>query len=765
LLTAAAQPVLGSDLMTSNVAENFQEALINCAREPIRTPGSIQPQGFLMVIQEPELRLLQVSENLAHWLQIDAQKLLALPFDSVVQGGSSFVQRLGELEEDESQPYHVADVRFQMGNRADVDVAMMLHRHDGVLIAEFERPGETPSSRSNLYPLVRSFINQSRDAETVDELCERAVGIIKRLTEFGRVKSYRFDEEGNGLVNSEMADPGYPNYLGLCFPASDIPQQARELYCANRIRVIEDSDYVPSPLIPALNPLTGTALDLSYATLRSVSPIHLQYMRNMQTRASMSVSIVVQGKLWGLISCHHSSVFPVSFQTRTACELLGRVLSLQIETKEAQIQSARRLQIRQQIVQLLSAMADNDSVIEGLRAVPEIFVNFVGANGAAVVFGNGCDLYGNTPSKEDVLALTEWLGQRDSVDVFHTDSVNRDVPQLTALPSSISGFLAVPISEIHSNYLIWFRPEQAHVVHWAGRPEKTISNFGSLNPRQSFEQWQQLVEGFSTPWVESEIEGATELRSAVQGIVLRKAEELAKLSENLERSNKELESFSYSVSHDLRAPLRHIASYADLLEEMEGENMTQKGHRFLSTIAHSAKFAGTLVDNLLTFSQMGRSTVHWSEVNLSAIIAAICREMQPDLEGRTIQWKVQDLVQVQGDPAFLHLAMRNLIANAVKYTSNRPIAVIEIAAEEREKVFIVSISDNGVGFDMQYAGKLFGIFQRLHRMEEFEGTGIGLANVKRIIERHGGEVWAQGKLDEGATFYFSLPKKTLPPAC
>ena len=251
------------------------------------------------------------------------------------------------------------------------------------------------------------------------------------------------------------------------------------------------------------------------------------------------------------------------------------------------------------------------------------------------------------------------------------------------------------------------------------------------------------------------------MRLAVLGIVLRKAEEMAELATELKRSNKELEAFSYSVSHDLRAPLRHIAGYAELLGDMEQSNLSERGQRFLDTIGESAKFAGTLVDNLLSFSQMGRSAMRQSDVNLSAMVDQIQREMKPDYEGRNIEWIVRDLPIISADPAFLHLAMRNLLANAIKYTRNEAVAVIEIDAQINADTVVVSVRDNGVGFDMQYAGKLFGVFQRLHRMEEFEGTGIGLANVRRIIERHGGTVQAHGVLNQGATFSFTLPTKLL----
>lgn len=742
--------------------ELHQSAIDNCAREPIQIPGSIQPQGFLLVIDEATMTIGQVSANVVTWLGIDPQVLIGAALADTFDDCPRLLSRLSALPEEEANPFHVGDVRFLDGIRAGKPIAMMVHRHDQVLIAEFEPTSDMDSAYDTVYPLMRTFISQMDEGESIEALCHRSVVEVQRLAGFGRVKAYRFDAEGNGLVNAEIAADGYPSYLGLSFPASDIPAQARALYLANRIRVIEDANYQSSPLVPVNNPLTGAPLDLSFATLRSVSPVHLQYMRNMQTLASMSISIIVRGQLWGLISCHHATPRAVSFQTRTACELLGSVLSLQIETKEAQAQNQRLLSLRRKIVQMLAAMADLDSVIGGLRSMPDVLLDFVDATGAAVISEAAVDVYGQTPDREQIEALTQWLSERDSHDVFVSDNLGRDIPQLPQLSQSVSGVLAVAISELHSNYILWFRPEQTRVVSWAGRPEKTISDTGSLSPRHSFALWQETVRGFCRAWDELDTEGVVELRAAVLSIVLRKAEEMAALAEELEKSNKELEAFSYSVSHDLRAPLRHIAGYAELLSDIEGSKMSERGVRFLDNIGESARFAGTLVDNLLSFSQMGRSAMRYSEVEVNALVDAIRREMQPDYEGRDLHWHIPEpLPVVIADAEFLHLAMRNLLSNAIKYSRTQSAAVIEIGSYEEDGRVVVYVRDNGVGFDMQYAGKLFGVFQRLHRMEEFEGTGIGLASVRRIIERHDGSVWALSELGQGATFYFALPKRSL----
>lgn len=740
----------------------FAEAVERCAQEPIQVPGSIQPQGFLLVLDEQDLRVLQASENVERWLGIAASDLIGSRFDELVSEGFDLRAKLGHLPEDEVFPFHIGDVRLRRAAPCGEVLRLLAHRHDQVLITEFEpsRLGYDLADQGDYYPLVRGFVSSLHHADTLEELLQQSVEQIKRITGFGRVKAYRFDAEGNGQVLAEVADPGYPRYLGLCFPASDIPRQARELYRVNRIRVIEDANYQPSPLLPVHNPRTGKPLDMSFAALRSVSPVHLQYMRNMGTLASMSLSIMVDGELWGLVSCHHETSRPVDFRTRTACELLASVLSLQIESRESHAYTRKLLDLRRHIVQMISSMADHDSVSEGLRDLPEVLLEFAGASGAAVISAERCDLIGQTPTAAQVNALVHWLAERGDDSIFQTDNVRRDIDALPELAGHVGGVLAVPISKIHSHYLLWFRPEQVRTVDWAGQPGKEVGPQGMLNPRHSFDHWREQISGYCTPWDPLIIEGVAELRHAVLGIVLRKAEELAQMAGELRRSNKELEAFSYSVSHDLRAPLRHIAGYTELLGEIEGQGLSDRGRRFLQHIEEAAQFAGTLVDNLLNFSQMGRSALRLSDVDLNALVQSIRNELAPDYQGREIVWEIEALPKVIADPAFINLALQNLIGNAIKYTRGRDPARIHISAVEHPEEVEVCIRDNGVGFDMAYVNKLFGVFQRLHRMEDFEGTGIGLASVRRIIERHDGRVWAEGQLDQGASFHFTLPRST-----
>jgi light-regulated signal transduction histidine kinase (bacteriophytochrome) len=238
------------------------------------------------------------------------------------------------------------------------------------------------------------------------------------------------------------------------------------------------------------------------------------------------------------------------------------------------------------------------------------------------------------------------------------------------------------------------------------------------------------------------------------------AAELQRRGELLEAANKELEAFSYSVSHDLRAPLRHIDGYASLLSKAAGGALNDKASRYLQTISDSAKQMGQLIDDLLVFSRMGRQEMLHTTVNLDQLVKTILYDLRLDLQGRTISWTIEPLPEVPGDPAMLRQVFMNLITNAIKFTSTRPSATIEIGVDRSTSAeLIVFVRDNGVGFDMQYVGKLFGVFQRLHRVDEFEGTGIGLANVRRIVHRHGGRTWAEGVPGKGATFFVALPTR------
>lgn len=736
-------------------------ALAECSREPIHIPGSIQPHGFLLGLSEDGSRIIQVSDNVAHHTGKNAGELLGAGLCAAI-GDEHCKHLLAILQKDQFKEYPFYLGTIELSGKRFFDV--LAHRIDGMMILEFEEvAGNAGADFRLMHPLVTSFVKRLTEAESLQTLSSLAAEEIKELTGYGRVLVYRFDHHGHGHVLAEARDENYHSYMGQRFPASDVPAQARALYLKNRIRLIADANYRPSLLIPAENPHTGSLTDLSHASLRSVSPVHVQYMKNMGTLSSMSISIVIKGELWGLISCHHTEPKLVHFEARAACEQLGQILALRIESKEERSENHARLELRRILVSMLANLTKKPDLVDGMAAISHELLRFAGASGAALLFDGKLNLYGDAPSEVQVHDLIGWLNVNATDEIFVSDSLSAQYAPAQEFKHNGSGILAVSISRIYRHYLIWFRPEVIQTIDWAGNPHLKLgkTESGRLTPRASFETWQEKVHGLSLPWTKAEVETAMEFRAAILGIVLERAEQMAELAEELGRANKELEAFSYSVSHDLRAPLRHIVGFTDLLLEFEKNQLSERGTRFLHNIKSSANFAGKLVDDLLSFSQMGRAALRVRKVDMNELVRANLEKLRQEAGSEKIQWRIKPLPVIDADPMFLHLAVYNLLSNAIKYSRPRKEPVISVHVDQNPSEYVFHVGDNGVGFNMEYVHKLFGVFQRLHRMEEFEGTGIGLANVRRIVERHGGRVWATGEPDQGATFSFTIPKQLI----
>jgi light-regulated signal transduction histidine kinase (bacteriophytochrome) len=451
----------------------------------------------------------------------------------------------------------------------------------------------------------------------------------------------------------------------------------------------------------------------------------------------------------------------VPVEKRTACEQLGQILALCIESREDAAELQFRLEVRRIMVEMLGHLTKGADFLENMSGVFPELLRFGRAGGVAIVVDERVLTYGDTPDEPAIRALADWLAAQAHSDVFHTDHLKSVYPAGVSMVRNASGLLALPISRLHKHYLLWFRPEVVQTIEWAGNPhgkQASPDDPRQLTPRLSFDAWRETIHGRSLPWHVAEVELTIEFRSALLGIALERAEQMAELAEELGRANKELEAFSYSVSHDLRAPLRHIVGFSDLLIESAGSEDPERRQRFLKNIKESARLAGKLVDDLLSFSQMGRAALRPTTVDMNDLVSACIDKLGLEIGQRNVEWHIETLPTIWADPAFVHLAVFNLLSNAVKFTGQRDPAVITITSEELENEFVFHIADNGAGFNMDYVHKLFGVFQRLHRMEDFQGTGIGLANVRRIVERHNGRVWAGSVQGEGATFSFSFPK-------
>lgn len=739
--------------------------LTNCDREPIRTPGSIQEHGFLLVLQlrpEGHLRVVTASENAADYIGIPLDRILYGSLDSLIDREIIESLRTRILDGKFSDEFvrFIGTTRFPRSSEDSTDFQIVGHRLGDFFLLEFERT-EHLTDVAHLNAIISDFVSSIEENQDSEAVYRAITSKVRELTGYDRVMLYQFDDEGHGTVLAEQRNDRLPSYLGLHFPASDIPQQARSLYVLNRIRIIPDVEYRPSRLISIPEFEDAPPLDLSLSVLRSVSPIHRDYMRNMGTISSMSISLVTEGRLWGLISGHHSEPLTVPYLVRSALDVLCRIAMSQMMALERSRKMAHAIRLKSVHGQLLAFMASGENYIDGLARHPDELLAVTGAAGAAIVVDERCILLGSTPPQSEVLRFAQWLFEHVRGDLYSTHQVELDYGPNEAMRTKASGVLSISLSQVHRMKILWFRPEVLETVHWAGEPAKSeemIEGVRQIHPRNSFASWKQIVRGKSLPWSSVEVESAREFRNIVLEVILKRAEELAEMAAELESTNKELEAFSYSVSHDLRAPFRHISGFAELLLENEAPRLSDTGRRHLATIAQSAQFAGLLVDSLLNFSRISRTTLEMRIFSMTDLVQDVWRDVaQQELEGREVAFQTTELPAVKGDVNLLRQVWRNLLSNAAKYTRTREKAEISISCQTGSAEYIFCVRDNGVGFEGQYAHKLFGPFQRLHRMEEFEGTGIGLANVRRIIARHNGRTWATGEVDRGASIFFSLP--------
>jgi len=726
--------------------------LTACDLEPIRVPGAIQPHGRMLVLAADPADGSMPLAHSANW-----------PADEL-SGALAELPRamLADLV-DGRAPTLLGAVR--LGDRS---WALSAHRSGAHLLLEYEEaPPEPPAGEAPIYSLTRVFLPRLQGAGSLVALTDLVASEMKHLSGFGRCLVYRFDADGDGEVLAERCDPGYTSYAGHHFPAGDIPRQARELYVLNPFRLIADARYDPVPLVaapgrPGIDAAAVRRIDLSQAQLRSVSPVHLEYMRNMGTLASMSVSIVIEGRLWGLISCHDHDPRSLAPASRLACEHLGQLLALQIQALEANRSVAERLELRRLTMAIVARLSDSDATLARLVEPPAPMLELAGATGAAVVLDDQLWTVGDVPAPADIRLIADWIGGLHH-DVHATATLADGLPAAPDLRRVAAGVLAISISQVHRHLVLWFRPELLQTITWAGDPRKAdaAAGDGRIHPRRSFDSWVETIRGRAAPWTGAQLGAAAELRQALIGIVLRRAEEMAQVAAELGRVNKELEAFSYTVSHDLRAPMRHIAGYVDLVVESEGARLGERALRYLAHAKEASAFAGQLVDGLLDFSRMGRAALKIRATETAALVEDLAAELTRMEPGREIVWAIApDLPVLQADPLLLQIAVRNLLENAVKYSRASQPARIAVRAVRRDDGDGLEIEDNGVGFQMKYVGKLFGVFQRLHAAEEFEGTGIGLANVRRIVERHGGTVWGRGEIKIGACFGFVLPRRT-----
>jgi len=509
--------------------------ITNCDRELIHIPGAILPHGAMLVLEPETLEVLQAAGDTLTLLGLAIQGLLGRSAATLFR--SDQVENLHALAgtHDLARPRHLLDPLLRVMPDRPLDAS--LHRSSEALVLEFEAADTADRFAADPLAGVHEMVQGMDAAVTLHALCQFAADRVRNVAQYDRVLVYRFMQDDSGWVIAESREEHLEPFLNLHYPAADIPKQARALYVRNWLRLITRVNYDPAPLTPANNPRTGQPLDMSQAILRDVSPIHREYLRNMGIDASMSISIIRDGKLWGLIACHHYSPRILPRHLRAVCELFGSMFSLQLEAREKGEQFEERLASRMVLQNLMLNLAGADDYAIGLTQQSPNLLDYIhggdpsiegiGQGGVAVSVKGQITFLGITPEPAQIKSLVEWLDthMQQSDGVFSTDRLGEIWPKAADFAGVASGVLVISVSPEPSDFIIWFRPELVATSSWAGEPkklERSGPNGDRLSPRKSFEVWKETVRGRCLPWTPADLDAAFDLRVSLLHVVLRR---------------------------------------------------------------------------------------------------------------------------------------------------------------------------------------------------------------------------------------------------
>ena len=754
-------------------------ALEDCNPYPIRFIDSIQPHGILFSLGYSDLKILQVSANAEALLQQPLTDLIGQPLTVVFAAAD--VDRLRHcLDQNQAEAYltlthpptgqsFLTSLHWQPERQPE----RQPDRQPETLLMELELQTANEISSEGLCCQINTAIAAFGTARDLPSLVDSFAREIQRLTGFDRVMVYRFQPDQSGMVVAEVNHSGHENYLGLHYPATDIPREARSLFYDNPLRFIPDLSYGPVPLVPAESPLTHSPLDLGAADLRGVSPPHIEYLQRMGVSASMTFSLTDEQGLWGLIACHHYQPKPVPKITRMVLTMLAKVASLELMRHQEQDRSYYQAQNKTLLAQLgIAINATEDAVIKTLNTNAPLLLDMFEAEGVALVLDQDYALVGRTPAQADIKTFISWLENQGEDPVFATQSLAAVYPpseHWSVRPAGVLGisiFLQQPRPVSH--HILLFRPEQVETVHWAGELSAsiTVDELGKVKlcPRHSFDLWKELVSGQSVAWSPRQIEAAADLRNILMLAVLNFSNvALQQAAARAEVANRAKSEFLANMSHEIRTPMNAVLGFTDLLQTVIQNPVALD---YLEAIASSGKTLMSLINDILDLSKIeaGQMDIKLEPTDITLLIHDIQHIFQQKAAQRNIQLRI---ILGAGLPKALWLdevrlrqILFNLVGNALKFTDQGHVdieascTVLPTGQGQPSVNLKIAVVDTGIGIAEADQQRIFSAFTQSYGQSDrkFGGTGLGLAITYRLTQLMDGTITVQSDLGRGSTF-------------
>ncbi|MFE4107934.1 ATP-binding protein [Almyronema epifaneia] len=734
--------------------------------EPAHLIGHIQPHGALLVLQAPSLEIVQVSSNIATYCGHSPPALLHQPLESVLQPAVAEAIRQ-MLAQNPAGPF--PPLRGTVPTRPDTPYLLTLYRSGSYVVLELEPFSQLLLDLRDLdYPL-RQTIVEIKQAQSLAESCQKVVQVVQQLTDFDRVMVYRFDFDDSGVVVAEARRDGLEPYLGLRYPAVDIPPTARRIFAQKWLRSIPDLDYQPVDLLAATVP---EPINLTASDLRGVSLCHRTYLRNMGVKASLTIPLVDRQNLWGLIACHHQVPKAIAYTTRKVCELLGQLISVELVLQQEREFKHYREQIQQIERAFRQALSRQPNQIEKvLKNNQATLLNLVQASGMAIALGDQVLLVGQTPTLPEVADLLQWLMTQAAQESYHTDNLAAYYRAAQTFAYPVRGLLSISVQVSHTAYhLVWFRPQQSYTIEWGGNPSEAVAvdEAGSvrLRPRGSFQVWKEQVGDRSLPWLPLEVEAAQELRHSLLVAALESSQTaLERVVAEALQANQAKSEFLANMSHEIRTPMNAIIGFAQLLETTP---LDEQQRSYLKSITHSGEDLLAIINDILDLSKLeaGELKLYSTTFDLASTVEELIERFQPQATQKGLRLQAAIAAEVpqylEGPVKRLRQVLTNLINNAIKFTASGEIEVSVQRLAEVEAASAVklgfSVRDTGIGIAPADQARIFAPFTQVEASasRQYEGTGLGLAICRKIVYLMNGEIGVNSHPGIGSTFWFQV---------
>ena len=740
-----------------------QNELYDCSREPIHIPGSIQPHGYLYLLDAEHLTILAMSANAADVAGAHSTSLVGKHICEILVSTQQESLNSAIKKRKRGAPVRL---RFRQSSQSS-EWDGIAHLANGVILLELW-PRVGANATEALLAGISFAIERIRSSDSPEGACDALANEIRRITGFDRVMVYRFDSDWNGEVIAEDRATHVASYLGHVFPASDIPSQARTLYRRNTIRLIPDASYTPSPIVPHSLPSFGRPIDLSAVMLRSVAPVHREYLANMGVAASMSVSLLRDGQLWGLAIGHHSVARSLEISVLQTCELLTQATAWYMDAHERSAATECVEFLRNLEIGLTSNADDGGTFQSRLESIAPAILEVTHSDGAAFCDGQIVCGFGSVPAQEQILDLTAWLSTRDSQSLS-TNNLSTLFPAAASYCAVASGIAA---NQLPGAWLILFRPEWQHTRIWAGDPSKVLavrSGKVRINPRKSFASWQKATTGRSRPWTSNALFAVGEVTLVVLRMLttdqiqrLAKSElELMAAKAKAEEASHAKSKFLANMSHELRTPLNSILGFSDFIKDYSTTS-DPKTLEYVSYINDSGRHLLSLINDLLDMSKIeaGKYQLFPETFDPIEVIEEASRGLRLAMEKAGIHYHpptIKNSPPLVADRRALKQILINLLSNSIKFTPRG--GLLSVLIEPIEGALRLTVKDTGKGMSAELLSRIARPFEQSDDSynRSVTGTGLGLALTKKLVELHGGLMEVLSAVDVGTSVSVLFP--------